>query len=180
MPDLYLGAGQGLAVGAVDGAVHDERVAGRVAAVVQAREALRHGRARHVERPLDGARRAIGHAQRGVLGIHAHVEVPVEAQPGRQQPRLAARTELVQVGDAGPVFVGRDVQVLDGLVQIRQDAVDDLLGARVAAFLVQAAGQAQEVLDFLGVEDVGAHRGLLFVLGSWKVLENGIRRRARR
>ena len=128
-----------------------------VAAVVQPGKALRHRRSRHVQRSLDGARRAVLDPECCVFRIHAHVEVPVQAQARRQQAGLATRAELVQVGNASPVFVGSDVQVLDGLEQVGQDAVEDHLGAGVAALLVLPGGQTQEVLDFVGVENLNAH-----------------------
>ena len=137
--------------------MHDQRVACLVAAVVQAGKALGFRRAGHVQRALDGAGRAIFNAQFLVLGVHAHVQETVQAQAGGEQTGFATSAQGVQVRNTGPVFVRCDVQIVNGFEQVGQQAVHDLFGAWVAATLVQAAGQTQEVLDFRGVENLDGH-----------------------
>ena len=128
-----------------------------VAAVVQARKPFCFGSTRHVKGTFNGARSPIFNAKGLVLRIHAHIEESVKAQSWRQQACFATGTELVQVGNAGPVFVGGDVQVFNHPEEVGQDAVHDLLGSRVAAILVQAAGQAQEFLHFGSIENLFSH-----------------------
>ena len=105
MPDLHLGTRQRLAVSAANRAMHDQRLACLVAAIVQARKALLYGRASHVQRAFNGSRCAIFQSQRLVLGIHAHIEETVKSQSRREQTCLAAGTEPVQIRYTRPVLV---------------------------------------------------------------------------
>src|SRR3546814_10728024 len=119
--------------------------------------ALLDRRAGHVQRALDGALGLVVHTRRRVDRVQAQVEEVVEAQPRGDQPGLSGRAQLVEPADRGPVLVRSDVQVVDRLEQVRHDAMDDMLGARVALVAVESADGLQEALDYRGIEDLDAH-----------------------
>ena len=99
VPDLDGGARQRLAVGVVDGAVHDQRMAVRIRAVVEAGKAVRDRRAGHIERSFDRAWSRVVDAEFRVDRIEALVKEVVEAQAGRNQACLPGRADIVEPGD---------------------------------------------------------------------------------
>src|SRR3546814_1761809 len=82
VPDIDDRAGDGLALGVADLAVHHQHLA-LVAAVVQARFTFGERRAGNVERPLDGAGRALLDAARLVGEIGMDVEEALDRKSTR-------------------------------------------------------------------------------------------------
>ena len=158
MPQIDGGTDQGLAVGPGDLALqeHDGRHA-VFAAVIHARLALHNRRTGHVQRAFDGARCAADQALLLVLGVLQQVEVVLQPQAGRQQARLVATTETVDVVHRLPELVLGDFQLFDDLRGVDQDAVDHRLQAAIAGVVVEAAGFLEELLDGIGVRDFHSH-----------------------
>ncbi len=157
VPDLDLGAGDRGAVDVTHLAGQPHRLGLGVLAVVHAREALGLRGAGDVERALDGARGATGALGLGVDGVLAHVQEVVEAQARGEQAELGLAAQGVEQVDGGPVLLLGDVEVVDQLEQVGDQAMHDLLGALVAALLVEAGDGLQEVLDLGGVENLHGH-----------------------
>src|SRR5690606_30077277 len=59
--------------------------------------------------------------------------------------------------DGGPVLVVGDVEVLDGLVQVPEQAPQDLLRPRIAPVVVQPADPVEEVLHVLALHPALVH-----------------------
>lgn len=164
MPDLDLRAGQRFAVGSVDHAMHDQRLAVDVAAIVQTRKALFDRGACDIKRALDGAGRRVVDAQ-------CRVDEVIQTQTRRDQARLTRNAQIVQPGHTRPILVRRDVQVVDGLEQVGHQPVGDFLHARVSVAIVQAAEFPQKFLNIGPVEYLDSH---FFLLDSlWKLGRGG-------
>jgi hypothetical protein len=58
---------------------------------------------------------------------------------------------------AGPDFIGRHVEVVDGFEQVAQEALDDLLGASIAVLASEVGSGRKQVLHFLRIEHFHAH-----------------------
>nr|GEU28163.1 hypothetical protein [Tanacetum cinerariifolium] len=168
MPHLDPGAGQRLAVLVAHRALHEQHF-GAVAlgAVVEAGVALALRRARHVQRAFDGARRAARQARPGFRLVGADVEEALESQARRQQAQLVALAGVGQVLQAGPEFCGLDVEVVDGLAQVADQALHDLLHPQVDG----AGGLVDDPAPDQGVDVLVVHACLLLacLASGWGV-----------
>src|SRR5690554_908077 len=157
VPDLDLGPGDRVAIDVTHLAVQPHHLGLGIAAVVHPREVFGFWGAGHVERALDGARGAAGTLGLGVGRVLAHIEKVVEAQARGEQAELGLAAQGVEQVDGGPVLLLADIEVIDQLEQVGEQTMHDLLGALVAALLVEASDGLQEVLHFGGVENLHGH-----------------------
>ncbi|MNN13583.1 hypothetical protein D3C81_1266200 [compost metagenome] len=168
MPQIDDGAGDRLAV-EVQHLAFEEHGGGDAlfAAVVHARLALGDRCAGHVQRAFDGARGATSVADQFVLGVLQQVEEVLDAEASHQQAGFVLAAQAVQVVHRGPELVVADLQVLDDLRGVLQDAQDDALQARAALVVAEAGGFFEELLDFGSVGNLHGHDGLPLVFIRW-------------
>ena len=156
MPDIDDRTGDRLAVHVADLPVHEQDFA-LLAAVIEPRLALRQRGAGHIERAFDRARRAAFDTGFALRLVHAQIEERFDAEARHQQPGFVRLTERGDIAHGRPELVGLDVEILDGAEQVGHHPMHDVLQARVARIVGQAADFGQQILHFLGVQQGFAH-----------------------
>ena len=97
-----------------------------------------------------------------------HIEEVVKAETGREQPELGLATQGIEQVDTGPVLFLGDIEVIDQLEQVADQAMDDLLGAVIATGFIKAGHGFDEVLNLGRVEYFYSHGETLCLL--WGVV----------
>ena len=157
MPDLDLGAGDRGTVDIAHLASQPHHLSIGITAVVHARKAFRFRGAGHVERAFDGARRAASALGFGIDSVLAQVKEVVKAEPWRKQAELGLAAQGIEQVNTRPILFLGDIEVVDQLEQVAHQAVDNLLGAVVAAGLVETGDSVDKFLDFGSVKNLHGH-----------------------
>ncbi len=134
VPDLDGGARDWRAGRILHLAVHEQDLA-FVRTVVDARLALAYRCARNIKRPFDRPRRAGGiDTDLPFLLVQPDVEIMLDTQSGREKRRFVRLSELGHVAQCRPEFLGSDIEIIDHVEEIEQQAVDDRLDPLVCRF----------------------------------------------
>ena len=75
----------------------------------------------------------------------------VKAEPWREQTELGLAAQGIEQVDRRPVLLFGDIEVIDQFEQVTDQAMNDLLGALIAACLIKASNGFDKVLHFGGI-----------------------------
>lgn len=92
-----------------------------------------------------------------VFGTHANVGKFLETEAGSHESSFGILPELVEVRDARPNPVGRDVEIVDGLEKVAQQTMDDRCRTRLGFDGIEVRNGLQAVLHLTRIEHFDIH-----------------------